>query len=70
MTESEQRESLIMQIENLRARIDCSQEDCLMWEEQQRLQYLEGLFDKIYRKGGDDHAGRRSFYHPRYVRGW
>jgi len=62
MTEFEQLAGLVMQIRNLRARIECADEDCLTWEEEWQLQYLERRLDQM--KGGIDYGRRKAVCHP------
>jgi hypothetical protein len=63
MTELEQLAGLVMQIKNLRARIECADEDCITWEEQWELRRLEQKLDQM--KGGITGYGRRkAICHP------
>ena len=50
MTEIEVIASLLMQIKNLRARIESAGEDSLTWAEEYQLKYLENKLDQI--RGG------------------
>jgi hypothetical protein len=63
MTELEQLAGLVMQIRNLRARIESAGEDCLTWEEEWELEALEKRLERM--KGGVASYGRRkAVCHP------
>ena len=50
MTDIEVIASLLMQIDNLKARIFEADDDCLLWDEIEQLRYLENKLDQI--RGG------------------
>lgn len=61
MTRLEQFAALVMQIRNLRARIESAGDDCFSWEEEWQLRCLEERFDRL--KGGGGFGKRKPVCH-------
>ena len=63
MTTIEQVAALVMQINNLKARIECAEEDSLTWEEEWQLKHLENQLEKLTQGGNISHGRRKPVYH-------
>jgi hypothetical protein len=65
MTTIEQVAALVMQINNLKARIECAEEGSLTWEEEWQLKHLQNQLEQIAYKGGISYGRRKSIHYPR-----